>query len=164
MSCIQPRRLETKEDRTPPYCVRLIGQTVVGWLGLILSACLAISAFSKAHYGMAIALSCFSLCAAVALLTAGRLVFDDNGALHQCMLGKYFMRWDDIQGVEVGNGAIIIKSERSQLVIMLYGGWSGRDRFRAFSFMRMTLPAANVSRADSKSFSLEWHKNARVRR
>ncbi len=97
------------------------------------------------------------------LISSGTVELDKDGIGNRNLTGHYRMFWQEVQHMEYGPGALVLKGEGKRLVLPSITYWSGSDKRAALEFFdrKITELALTISPCDLADYKV--HKNVKVK-
>lgn len=147
------------------YRVELKTLRILGWICfLIFGAFMALDFRSGGRWGLLL-WAAFELLGIYLVLCGGTYDFDESGVTYTSRLGKWFIKWADVTGVEIGeaDGSIILSGQNMRFSLLPVGWWHGTDRELAAKLLTRKLEEKGILPITTRTAAYKTMKNTRVK-
>lgn len=100
----------------------------IGWVGFFLFGVGSVLATVDAELVAGVALFVFCLIGLLTILSYGSIHADDSGIAMVTPVGRYKMRWEETERVELGKSNMVFHGNGKRLMLAAPSLWSGPDK------------------------------------
>jgi hypothetical protein len=151
-------------DNSERYEIKLASYTVDGWLGVVFSTVCCAGAFLARQYGPIPVFGLFGALGVYTILGAGKIVFYQDGVIHQTAFRMYGIYWKEVTRVEIGvpDGTVVLHGDNKRFVVAPPSAWSGPQKSGAYSFFAKQIEDSGMGPFTSTVAAYKIHKNVSV--
>lgn len=80
----------------------------------------------------------------IGIVISGSAEIDYNGFKIKTMIGKFYIKWNDIEYVKVYHGMMMIENSKQRLPYFAPGYWGGRDAYKALEIFNNVLTSKSI--------------------
>lgn len=147
-----------------PLRVGMRGIKIIGWVGTIFFVLMALLAWFTGGKGTAPFFLIFALPGTYLILCSGTVEMDTEYIILRTPLGRYGMRWDEIQDVETDplRYGLVFTGLNKSLSIPAPGNWSGNNCNLMFRLFNAMLDQKGLTIKETRKALWKYSKNSKI--
>lgn len=135
--------------------------TGVAWGSIVLFGSFAFFAWRAGQPGASLTFAVFIVLGILMLLTTGWLEADESGLVYRSRLGRYRIRWEEIQHVE-SDGQTLVLCAPDKHLPFAPGALGSEHKAEFIAYVMSQLDARAVPLVESRSASYRLPKNTKI--
>lgn len=150
-----------KSDGT--HIVRLLNIRAWMWFTFVFFTAMAVLSWRTGMYWVAALHSLFAVVGAVAVVGLGSYRIEADRVWMATPVGRYGMRWDEVQAIEFDGMGIVFHGDQKRFVMLGPGMWSEQERRSTLPLLDEIIKRRNIPYRSSHRAGFTFTKNARMK-